>query len=72
MNTWKKAHFNETLEEMEIVVLSLPRVTISPINSVAMYNDIEEYAQIVEANEIEGNTKYKTMDKKVKYMAAPL
>ena len=43
-----------------------------PINSVALYTAIDEYEQGVTADEVKVNTKYKTVDKKVKPIVAPL
>ena len=65
--------FDDTLGEMEKVIKSKLQVNkIIPINSVALYTAIDEYEQGVTMDEVKVNTKYKTMDKKVKSVAAPL
>ena len=65
--------FDDTLGEMEEVIKSKLQVNkMIPINSVALYTAIDEYEQGVATDEVKVNTKYKTVDKKVKPVAAPL
>ena len=65
--------FNDTLGEMEEVIRTKLQVSkVIPINSIALYTAIDEYKQGVVADEVEVNTKYKTVDKKVKLVVAPL
>ena len=65
--------FNDTLGEMEEVIRTKLQVSkVIPINSIALYTAIDEYEQGVVADEVEVNTKYKTVDKKVKLVVAPL
>ena len=65
--------FDDTLGEMEKVIKSKLQVNkMIPINSAALYTAIDEYEQGVATDEVEVNTKYKTVDKKVKLVVAPL
>ena len=65
--------FDDTLGEMEEVARSKLQVNkVILINSIALYTAIDEYKQGVVADEVEVNTKYKTVDKKVNPVAAPL
>ena len=65
--------FDDTIREIEnVVVSSLPRIRIILVISIAMYIDIKEYGESVMANEVEVNTKYNNIDKKMKPMVVPL
>ena len=65
--------FKDALEEMEIVVkLNLSRNKIIPMIYATLNTTTDEYEQSVATNEVEVNTKYKTMDKKVKFLVASL
>ena len=65
--------FDDTLGEMERVIELKQQVNrVIPTNSVALYTAIDEYKQGVAEDEVEVNTKYKTVDKKVKLVVAPL
>ena len=66
--------FDDTLGEMERIVASgLNEDKVIPVNSVDMYTAIEELGRLIEKGRtVEVQTKYKTVDKKVKPMAAPL
>ena len=64
---------DNTFGEMESVIESnLPRNKIISINSVILYTTINKCKQSIAANEINMNTKYKTVDKTVKHVATPL
>ena len=65
--------FDDTLGEMEKVIKSKLQVNkMIPINFVALYTVINYYEQGVAMDEVEVNTKNKTVDKKVKPVATPL
>ena len=66
--------FDDTLGEMERIVASgLNEDKVIPVNSVDMYTAIEELGRLIEKGRtVEVQTKYKTVDKKVKPVAAPL
>ena len=66
--------FDDTLGEMESIVASgLNEDKVIPVNSVDMYTAIEKLGRFIEeARTVEVQTKYKTVDKKVKPVAAPL
>ena len=69
----EEASFNDTIGEMENVVDLSPHSQRSiQINSINMYVAIDEYSRSIMAEKVEVNTKYKTVDKKVKLVAIPL
>ena len=59
-------------EKEKVIELKLQVNRMIPINSVALYIAMDEYEQGVSTDEVEVNTKYKIVDKKVKHVAAPL
>ena len=69
-----EASFNDTIGEIEDVVdlsyLRDERVIL--VNSVDMYTIIDEYRRGISMKEADINTKYKTVDKKIKPVAVPL
>ena len=58
------------MEKVTESKLQVNRVIL--INSTSLYTIMDEYEEFVAIDEVEVNTKYKTMDKKVKHVAAPL
>ena len=70
----EEASFNDTIGEIEEVVdLSYPHdQRVISVNSVNMYAIIDEYRRGILMEEAEVNTKYKTVDKKIKPVAVPL
>jgi transposase InsO family protein len=70
----EEASFNDTIGEIEDVVdLSyLHDQCVISVNSVDMYTTINEYNRGILMKEAEVNTKYKTVDKKIKPVAVPL
>ena len=65
--------FDYTLGDVEEFIESNLQVNkVITINSVTLYTAIDEYEQGVVADEVEVNTKYTIVDKKVKPVAAPL
>ena len=70
----EEASFNDTIGEIEEVVdLSYPHHQhVISVNSVNMYAIIDEYHRGILMEEVEVNTKYKTVDRKIKPVAIPL
>ena len=70
----EEASFNDTIGEIEEVVdLSyLQEQHEISVNSVDMYTIIDEYRCGILMKEVDINTKYKTVDKKIKPVAIPL
>ena len=66
--------FDDALGEMERIVTSgLNEDKVILVNSVDMYTTIKELGRLIEKGRtVEVQTKYKTVDKKVKPVAAPL
>ena len=66
--------FDDALGEMERIVTSgLNEDKVILVNSVDMYTTIKELGRLIEKGRtVEVQTKYKTVDKKVKPMADPL
>ena len=70
----EEASFNDTIGEIKDVVdLSyLHDQRVISVTSVDMYSIIDEYHRGILMKEAEVNTKYKTVDKKIKPNAVPL
>ena len=69
----EEASFNDTIGEMEKVVdLSPHNQQTIQINSIDMYVAIDEYNRSIMAEIVDINTKYKTVDRKIKPVAVPL
>ena len=70
----EEASFNDTIGEIEDVVdLSYLRdERVISVNSIDMYTIIDEYRRGISMKEADINTKYKTVDKKIKPVAVPL
>jgi hypothetical protein len=70
----EEASFNDTISEIEAVVDSNypynPRVIT--VNSINMYAAIDNFPREVCKESTVVNTKYKTVDKKIKLVAIPL
>ena len=73
-HTLEEVSFNDTIGEIEEVVdLSYPHHQhVISVNSVNMYTIIDEYHRGILIEEVEVNTKYKTVDRKIKPVAVPL